>query len=416
MEPLFSISSFVFNIFNSFSWLLYIAPPLILAFLVKDTILFYAQSKYVIAIDWTVIEIRIPRLIEKGPKAMEQFFNSLYGVRNVPGDWKDTYVDGEVTRWFSFEITSVGGRTRLFMRVPTKLKEVVEAMLFGHYGDIELYEVEDYVNQMPNTFAKIQSVGYDIAGVELALAEKSGFPLATYEVFESKEGDERIVDPMSVLLEMFSKLKPDEIVWMQFIVSPADPNWRKEGPAIVEKMRKDAQKKQSESEIKGMIMRSPGEDLKMKLIERKSGQSGFDTMIRYVYFAKSINKDFAYRGLVGYFNQFSSDMNYIRKNVFTWTRLKRHSFPWLYFDQRLNKVKEKMLAGYRDRNFFNTSYLGRLISPKLWFSPVRGRQTGIFSSEELATVYHLPTDVVLTAPTMERIESKRVPPPSNLPT
>jgi hypothetical protein len=39
----------------------------------------------------------------------------------------------------------------------------------------------------------------------------------------------------------------------------------------------------------------------------------------------------------------------------------------------------------------------------------------LLSAEEMATLFHIPTNVVLTQSTMERIESKRLPSPTNLP-
>jgi hypothetical protein len=49
-----------------------------------------------------------------------------------------------------------------------------------------------------------------------------------------------------------------------------------------------------------------------------------------------------------------------------------------------------------------------------YFHPPYSRQPAVLTSEELATIYHLPGKVAQT-PTLDRIESKRSEPPANLP-
>ncbi len=403
------------NSILSFSWVLYLIPPVLLLIVVDQAWLYYAQTKHALATKWTVLEIRIPRLIEKGPKVMEQFFYALHGLRNAPSSFREKYIDGDYTKQFSFEMASIGGRTHFFVRVPAKLKTVVESMLYGSYQDIEIQEVEDYIDQLPPTFAKLQTIDYDLAGVELALDKESAYPMLTYDLFEKKEGDERILDTLSILLEMFGKLKPEEIVWMQMVVAPLDDNWQKQS---VELARELKSKFQTTAEGAVPLQRTPGEEAKIKTIEKKSSKPGFRSMIRYVYFAPKAAMDsaLAYNGFSAYFSQFVSDTNGLKRNNATATRVSPYKFPYsMFLEERTNVKKEVMLASFRNRGLGGPDFIGKLLGSPFLFMVPTDRKTSILNAEELATIFHMPTDVVLTAPVMERIESKRVSPPSNLP-
>ncbi len=421
MTSLLDISTFmslIWGFISPFTWLLYLIPPIILAYLVNSAILFYKQTQFKDALDFQMFEIRIPRLVTKGPKAMEQFFNALASLKNEPGDWHDIYNDGEVPRWFTFEIASFGGRTRLFMRVPKKLRSTVEAMLYAQYSDIEITDIDpadDYVNALPDTLEGLKQIGYDLFGMEIYLAKAAPYPINTYENFETKDNDERIIDPMATMLEIFGKLKPEEIIWLQFIIKPINDNWKKDGRGIIKDI-KMASMKEAESTTGMINMRTAGEDLRIKLIEKKLAQPGFDTVIRYGYFAPKeiLNKDVSYRGLTAYFNQFAAD-NKFAKNNDTITRTAHWHYPYFFSDKRTDTRKDMTIRLYRYRWHIEKTFIGKLLKSSFWFPMAFDQKSSVLSSDELATLIHIPTDVVLTAPTMDRLDSKNVSPPSNLP-
>jgi hypothetical protein len=90
-------------------------------------------------------------------------------------------------------------------------------------------------------------------------------------------------------------------------------------------------------------------------------------------------------------------------------------YPWNdYKDRRLNRIKKEVFADYKRRRYFRPD---KKINPH-FFLPFLEKMTKynnfILSTEELATIFHLPSTVV-SAPTFDRAESKRGEAPSNLP-
>ncbi len=80
--------------------------PILLGFILVQAWLTYVRAKFKASIHWSLLEIRIPRELKKTPKAMEQILAGIYGIRNAADNIIEKYVDGEVTLWFSLEITS----------------------------------------------------------------------------------------------------------------------------------------------------------------------------------------------------------------------------------------------------------------------------------------------------------------------
>src|SRR3989344_8342879 len=129
---------FIIFFLASYKWAVFPVLAFFVFLIARDALLFYSQSKFKSGIEWDIFEIRIPREIEKGPKAMDQFFISLWTLFNTPSGWKEKYIDGEVTRWYSFEIIGSGGRVNFYVRVPKKMMHLIESMLYAQYPDIEI--------------------------------------------------------------------------------------------------------------------------------------------------------------------------------------------------------------------------------------------------------------------------------------
>src|SRR3989338_6295759 len=119
------------------------------AVLLRNIWMYYRMMIYKDKFRWSLLEIRIPREIRKSPKAMEQILNKLYSLRNTPENFVEKYWEGEVTEWWSLEIAQLNGETHLYVRTPAKYKNIVEAAFYGNYKDLEIVEVDDYVNRLP---------------------------------------------------------------------------------------------------------------------------------------------------------------------------------------------------------------------------------------------------------------------------
>jgi hypothetical protein len=77
---------------------------------------------------------------------------------------------------------------------------------------------------------------------------------------------------------------------------------------------------------------------------------------------------------------------------------------------------------FQERSFFHTPLRHELFSThtvpwplEAWFKAFAHHQTFVLNTEELATIWHFPGQI-LKVPTLERIESKEASPPTNLPT
>lgn len=410
---------FIFSFLAPYKWI-FLPIVVFLVFLIaRDTLLFYRQTKYKSEIEWDMFEIKIPREIEKGPKAMDQFFASLWTLINMPTTWKEKYIDGEVTQWFSFEIVGIGGKLHFCVRTPRKLRHSVESMLYAEYPDIEISDAKDYTSEFPDSFDDLNRIGYDIFGLESKLKNSAPYPINTYMSFEDQGGEERIIDPISFILEVLSKLRPEERAWIQLVVRPANPEWAKEGEKIMNEIKEKLAPKPKPGPAGvpsfSFSLMTPAEEEKLKSISRKISKRGFETLIRLMYLApKDIFDKSMWKNSLAYFNQYSSSMNYFTINVNSLTSARWYKWPFVFPSKRALAKKKRLWYRYKTRYIPEETLIGRLSDPNKSDISTNS-STSILNTEELATLYHPPTNVVLTAPSLDRIESKKVSPPGYIP-
>jgi hypothetical protein len=396
----------------------------------------YAKQK------WVVLEVIPPREILIPIKAMEDVFATVWPIYDG-ANFREKWCDGELPwspYWFSFEMASIEGTIHFYLRFMSQHRSVVESTLYGHYPDIEIHEVADYTKLVPPT---IPNDEWDMYGEDYKLVQPDAIPLKTYEKFFEPQGErisaeEKRIDPISTLLESMAKLGPGEHLWVQYITYPVtdkdEPEWRKEGQKIVEKLAKRPEKKEptlwddliyitrqvilgpekegsgdsakyswvsEEDEETGerQVSLTPGERELITEIENKLKKPVFKTVLRSVYIAKRENwkapNRVAFRSYVGHFTL----SNYNRLSWSDKTRPRVHYF-W-----------RKRRVFMRARKMFRMAVL-RL--PSLF--PDRRTEVPILSTEELATMYHFPIKIVgMTVPALGKIESKKAGPPPNLP-
>jgi len=399
-------TKFIISVLAPFKWIILPVLVIFLLLILKDAFLFWRQNIYKSKIEWDIIEIRIPREIRKGPKAMEQFFNGLATLRNYPAGFKELYIDGQVIVWFSLEIVGSDGKLKFYMKVPKKQRSTIESMLYAHYPDIEITDAQDYVDSIPSSFDGLKQIGYDLFGTEVILGKPSPYPINTYQSFEQAEGEERIIDPISVLMELVSKLKKDENIWIQFLLRPAHPSWVKEGEALIEELKKKGAEPVSigESEHGPVVSPrglAPGEEEILKFIGRKISKPAFETLIRFIYIApKDIYNPGVAMSFMSYFSQYSTGhLNFFRPNVKTLTSAKWYKWPYIFPKKREKNKKRKLLYKYRARFLPEESLIGRIMESSI-LSPELDKKASIST---------------LTAPVTERIESKKISPPAYIP-
>lgn len=380
------------------------------------------------AIDWALLEIKPSKEISGSPKPFEYIFTGLYGIIGTVDTLSDIYFKGITQAYFSFEIVGINGDIHFFVRVPRHFRNLAESQLYAQYPHIEIYEVEDYVNGVPATAPNAE---WDLWGTKIVLTKPDPYPIRTYpqflEISGTAEEMKRFIDPLASLMEILSKLKEGEQIWIQILCRPAlGGSWQDEGKKLINKLlgRPEFKKPKGLIEqeaigwlesIKTNISRllgfeeflggateekkeeklknlSSGEQEVVKAIEQNITKMGFATKINFIFVAK---REVMSKGNVGAILGMFDQFNTLNLNGFHLD--KKHTAT----------IAKGLLAGYiklmrkrnmllmcRERSFWEKGY--------------------VLNIEELATVFHFPATTVI-APMTPRIEVKRGVPPIGLP-
>lgn len=233
----------------------------ILAFmLIRFTYLSYIhhlQRKRDKARDNIILQIKVGRDNERGPIVMEQIYATIHGIYKRLS-WRDRFF-GKKQERISLEIANIDNKIRFYIWAPKKYKNLVEGQMYAQYPDIEIEEIDDYVEtksesvfattieestgtdlivsdtgkNLPSTKRrserKIESMPLypDAVGAELELEGIDIFPIKRYGQFEDRM--QRIhVDPLAGVTAAMAKLQgANEQVWLQMVISPMGDQWRK---------------------------------------------------------------------------------------------------------------------------------------------------------------------------------------------
>ena len=406
--------------------------PLFLFFVLKDLWVYSREKNYKDKIEWTLLEIRIPQDVLKTPKAMEYVLVALHGVWDEL-NMRDTWIKGEVLPSFSLEIAGIEGEAHFFVYTQVKVRDLVESAIYSQYPDAEIYEVEDYTNIIP---PDAPNKDWDVWGSDLALFNDDAYPLRSYEDFEEMV-EERRLDPMATLAETINKLRKGEYIWVQIMILPNMGMLEARGNEIVGELMKrrkeqkpnstnilvksatDSIAKLGESVMDATKLNiplgdkteddkdehellwpemnlSPGEREVLKRVEDKKSKVAFETMIRFVYVARNdVFSRANVSGLFGFFRQFNiQSSNGFKPNSKT---LPKSSF--IFFKKtRTYMRKHRLINWYRRRDNM----------------PGNISRSFLLNVEELATIFHFP-GLIVKAPGMSRVESRKAPPPPTLP-
>jgi hypothetical protein len=391
---------------------------------------------------WVLLEIIPPKEILMPFKAMEDIFSSVWGIWDGP-NFRELWCEGEIENgpeWCSWEIASIEGKIHFYIRVSDSHRHTFESVLFGHYPDIEIREASDYTKFVPQT---VPNEEWDAYGEDWELEKDNCFPIKTYEKFFEPQGEriaaeEKRLDPIIGLLEGMSKLGPGEHYWVQFVSVPIidkdGPEYKQQGTKIINKLSNRQEEKEltlwedllyiarqiiigpekegsgesakyswmeqlkTETGEREMVL-TPGEREIITEVENKLKKPAFRTNIRGFYVAKRDAFNGAHKVITrSYMSHFRSEnMNYLK--------FVSESRPKIHFFWRERRTF------LRARKMFRNTVLRY---PPLF--PDRSKGCSIFSPEEMATLYHFPLRISgMVAPTLEKVDSKKSGPPSNLP-
>lgn len=365
-----------------------------------------------------LLEIRIPRDIMKSPFAMETVLTNLHIGPNE-STWYKRWINGSVRPWWSFEIVSLGGRVHFYIWTRAGFRRAVESFMYAQYPGIEIVEAMDYSLLTDPTHAPNRMWGCDFRKTK-----PDPIPIRTYAEYLDPSRPlpkpEETIDPLAQVIELLGSLGPKEQFWVQICARQSkgekygkknaagkDYTWRDEGAEIVYEMRQSSVTKQKRVdpasgatyEVDGFPNPSKGLQEGMFAIERNTNKPGFDVGIRAIYTAP----EDAFQGsmisfLIGLWKPMSAEGGN-GLGIHLWDAI-FNDYPWEdKHGHHKSHLEHQLVDAYRRRMFFHEPYRVP------WM---------IMSSEELATLFHVPSASVAT-PSLPRIQSSTSEAPSNLP-
>lgn len=379
----------------------------------------YVGKQFYLKTGRVLYRINLPQEVTKSPQAMEQVLNAIWTKQTADNYWQ-TYIDGKRPLPVSLEIASIGGEVRFYVNLNAKkTKESFVPAMYAQYPGIEL--VEEPVDYLAEFGA--DDPEWEEWYTHLNKSYKSGrwLPIKTYIDYglDQMPKEEEKVDPLVTMLEFMSTMTPDERFVVQYVITPKrqgsllfgqkmwpweeEPKWQKDAEATVDEiMQRDPVTKgplsKEGSDFDGMPRITPGERDDIEAIERNMEKQAYSVGIKYMYAAKK-----------GKFR--SANINPINNLFFQFGKETR------------SKIGQKWRTDYNYKwfsdPFGDRLRVDRIVEHKLFRLRKYVNHCGddgskIWTTEELATVFHIPGKVALT-PTLSRVPSTRGDAPSNLP-
>jgi hypothetical protein len=423
---IFPYIQFIWTIIKSIWWI--ILPFFAVRFLHwsyllwKNTKWLHKNAKY------TMLEFKFPYQVTRPLRAMEDVFTVIWGAMFDPANPKEKYFEGKLLLSFSLEIVSLEGVPHFYARIPSGVRKMFEAAIQSQYPDVEIFEAYDYTKDVPKD---IPNQEWDLWGCNyMALPKDDVYPIKTYSKFfeanaEIKDEEKRI-DPLTSLIEGFTKIGKGEQIWFQIIASSAsddENDYAKRGQALINKLVKRPEKSKEKSLFSQLIdllfftnelseggkkdsqlmppemMLTPGERDVVSAIEQKISKLGFNCSIRSIYLAKRENYFGPNKAIpIAYMNQFQAkNLN----GLLPWKpSITKIQAPDFFQKQRVYLRKRDLFLRYIDRDTIYTPFSGG---------------TCLLNVEELTTLFHFPGIEVAPATQLGRLEVKKAAPPPTLP-
>ena len=310
---------------------------------------------------------------------MEQFYAHLHDIRD---SWFSALLYGKPVFALELTIPSVGEEISFFVAMPRRFVGSVEKIIQGIFPDAHVEESRDYNVFNPHGGAAASVVSF---------SRGRYYPIRTYQKLEG--------DPMKAMTNVFTQLaKVGEGAALQLVARPAGASWilklRKEALRINEGRPKQdvvtktigelVQPKTPEQVAQEQQRRfqkklTPIEDDMLKQLEGKAAKALFETNIRIVASADSLERSQnILQGLEVAFAQFN--------------------------DPNMNGFKiERVEAKSLKNAVFHFS-----------FRSFDERKKMVLSSEELTTIFHFP-NVPIETPHLKEMKAREASPPAHLP-
>ena len=313
-----------------------------------------------------------------------------------------THVYGQ--KYFSFEIVAVDGFVKYYAVVPAVLTETVKQAILTSYPTARLEETEvenifsrDGMDDSGDTEDQYNAENF-VAGGELVMKKEVEYPILTFQ--------EMKWDAQLALLNAFSKVRIGEGLGLQVMFRPLDSGWSKNAETKIKNIKSgkkgfgskgsnlptrvlylltdlirapfevpDEHKKDKDEQNPELSQRKQEE---IQAIDAKAKFPAFECLIRIVAHSKSkARSEGLVGGVVAAFSQFDSP----NSNGFKYD---------------LSKKVDQLVTDYIFR-----------------FFPVSNKKI-VLNTQELATIFHLPSQASIPSSGVERQMTKQVDGPASL--
>ena len=364
-----------------------------------------------------LLRLTVPRLNERGPLAFEQILASLHGLLS-----KNAKKFG--TEAVSFEVAKLGRKIYFYLAVPGHLKSLVSSQFYAQYPEVE-------IDVVPEFFTSKLVKDKKILAATLRPQNSTVFPFKRYPQFEDKMS-QKFEDPVGPITSALSHLHhASESAILQFVVTPIDPAWNEIAQMTLRRFLGGWPWKWSW--FRGVYEWARLAPRKVDRVLRMPVWGTFLVLFGLRHLRAVGSAESEQSKSVDFDKESQTSGRHDRESVFSasYDKLSRLHFAtnirMLYVyepDQTPLQAEAKIreFAGTFQQfslpqmNRFGVSTIAREASSEAFKNIVSRRANDPFalSQEELATMFHLPTETV-TTPGIQWVESAKLEPPAELP-
>ncbi len=366
-----------------------------------------------------VLRLKIPRLNTRGPMAFEQILASLHGllIKNSKKFGREE---------ISFEIARLQGKIYFYISAPSHLQTLISSQFYAQYPELE-------IDKVPEIFTKKLIKDKKVLVSTLRPAEPMVFAFKRYPQFEDKMS-QQFEDPLGPITAAISHLssKEDSAI-IQYVVTPIPPSWNSIAHKTLRRFfgsrpwkwdwfRAFYQWARLSFSKKTRIWRSPiwgtllfffgwgGGGGILKLDPQASGDDEPD-LDREAQTSSRHDRETVFSASYDKLNRLQFAVNIRAVYIYD---------PKIEELQAESKIRE--FAGTFQQfslpqmNHFIVSTIDKDINSQTFKNVALRKQNKPFSlsQEELATMFHLPTETV-TTPAIQWVDSQKMEPPVDLP-
>jgi hypothetical protein len=316
----------------------------------------------------------------------ESFFSFLANMRAQR--WFQTLGRGRNDH-FSLEIVASQGEIRFYVVIPKLMQEYMEQQIHAQYPSAEILTIPEYNPFQPRAVT---------LGAAIAVEKDPIMPILSYRRMD--------VDPLAGLLNILSKLEPDESVVIQYVCRSSHPRWHAKASATSRAIREGKKSsaaaglaKTVASEVVHTFINQPKRDELSQMpkplspiqealltrIQEKSAKPAFDVNVRIIVSCRnSHSATVRLKNVMDAFGQYTAPDtgNGFRK--------------------RSVGTNDKIVKQFIYRTFEGKGFSF-------------GRRYSLFNIEEMASLWHSPIPSTET-PNVRWILYRTAPPPLNVPT